>query len=52
MGYKGRVRAVEGHSAGGTGSRGGITGSSAGCRFDIAIPPVVPSPRRESRHAP
>ena len=47
MGYKGRVRAVEGHSAGGTGSRGGITGSWARCRFDIGIPRVIPSRRRE-----
>ena len=52
MGYKGRVRAVEGHSTGGTSSRGGITESSARWRFDLGIPPVIASPRRESLDAP
>jgi hypothetical protein len=52
MGYKGRVKAVEGHSAGGTGGRGGITKSSARRCFDIGIAPVIPSPRQEILDAP
>ena len=52
MGYKGRVRAVEGYSTGGTGSRGGITQSPARRGFDISCPPVIASPRREILDAP